>query len=169
MQYFDFKRLINKYSRSFVMLIPTDGYYNDSGDWETGKPLKVDVTGAIISTGNRKMYRSDGTLHQKDMILHMLQPITYALEGARVFFNGDVYGVESDMVNAEFTGVYSYILRYVSAFKDFRPDYDITDYVDMLDKRLDGVLVEEKEPIPEPDLSEYSGDLEKRLDGVLDD
>ena len=46
----------------------------------------------------------------------MLQQLPQALVGAEVEYQGQKYMIESELENAEFTGVYSYFLRHASAF-----------------------------------------------------
>jgi hypothetical protein len=120
MQYFNFKRIIEKYSRSFKVTVVSEGEYNDAGDYVKGKPTEYELYGAIIGYAQSKIYRSEGTLKQQDKALHMLEPIDNALIGATVLFEDEEYRIEAQKGkgNAVFTGVYSYTLRYVSAFKE---------------------------------------------------
>ena len=47
------------------------------------------MQGAIISHGDNKIYKSNGTLTAKDKRLFMLEPISEALKGSQVIFDGD--------------------------------------------------------------------------------
>lgn len=116
MAYFDFGYLIKKYSTSFVLEIPGKGDYDEKGDWKKGTPTKKDLTGAIIAHRESKMYKSDGTLTAQDRALYMLEPLTDALQGAKVIHGGKVYSINSTLENAPYTGVYAYTLKYVSVF-----------------------------------------------------
>ena len=46
----------------------------------------------------------------------MNHAIPDALKAAQIRYNGALYNIEVETENAQFTGVYSYVLRYVSAF-----------------------------------------------------
>ena len=54
-----------------------------------------------------------------DKALHLLEPLDNALIGATVVFNGEKYRIETQKGkdNADFTGCYSYTLKWTSAFK----------------------------------------------------
>ena len=118
MQYFNFSNLIRKYTRPFTVITKGEGYYDDSGDYVDGTQTETTLYGAIIGFAEKKIYRSEGTLTEQDKALHMLTPIDEALMGATVIFNGNKYRIETQKGkdNAEFTGVYSYTLKYLSAF-----------------------------------------------------
>lgn len=167
MQYFNFSRLIKKYASQFKGITLTDGYYDDAGDWVKACDKETIIQGAVISFKESKIYRSEGTLTTQDKRLFTLEPIETALQGSKIIYEGSMYSLEDCTDNAKFTGVYAYTLKYVSAFKESRPAYDITDEVEDLEDRLDGILVPDEPETPKKDLSEDNKDLEKRLDGVL--
>lgn len=168
-RYFDFSRLIRKYSSDFVALTLSEGWYSDSGVWINGDVIKTTLTGAIINHRESKILRSEGTLGAKDKALYMLKPIDDKLQGAKVIHDDNVYSISDCLENAKFTGVYAYTLKYISAFKDFAPDYDLTAALERLEKRLDGVLVDTMPHRPHRSVAKQSERLEKRLDGVLID
>ena len=114
--YFDFSRLIEKYSTTFEVEIPGTGGYNDSGDWEAGEPTRKTFTGAIISHRESKIFKSEGTLTEQDRALYMEEPLDFALQGAKVIHDEKLYSISSALQNAQFTGVYNYRLKYVSVF-----------------------------------------------------
>ena len=116
-QYFHFESLINKFSREFTATYKTGGGgYDDKGDYTSGEVVKETLTGAIINFKESKTYRAEGTLKTQDKRLFMLQPLKSALIGATVIDNSNEYRIEEATENAMFTGVYSYVLRWVSAF-----------------------------------------------------
>lgn len=115
-QYFDFSGLIRDFSNSFEVITHTAGGYDEAGDWQDGQETRTEKTGAIIAYKESKVFRSDGKITAQDRRLFMLEPLPAALMGAEVVYKGDKYMIESEHENAEFTGVYSYFLRYVSAF-----------------------------------------------------
>lgn len=115
-KYFNFDNLIKKYSTTFTAIFPADGYYDDSGDWVDGAETKQTMTGAIIAHRASKVFQSNGTLTQQDKALYVLNPLTNALKRARIVHNGKEYRIGDELENSEFTGVYCYTLKYVSAF-----------------------------------------------------
>ena len=66
--YFDFYDLINKYSTSFKAIFRAYNGYDDKGEHLCTKEEK-EFTGAIISISDSKIYRSAGTLTDKDKYL----------------------------------------------------------------------------------------------------
>lgn len=115
-QYFDFSGLIQDFSNTFEVITHTDGGYDAAGDWQDGQEVRAEYTGAIIAFKESKVFRSEGKITAQDRRLFMQQALPDALMGAKVIFRGQQYMIESEHENAEFTGVYSYFLRYVSAF-----------------------------------------------------
>lgn len=115
MQYFDFNRLITKYSAPFTLKTPSEGSYV-SGHYVEGGETEETRTGAIIALSETKVYQSGGYLTTQDRHLYSLTPIEGALEGCKVVFDGNTYSVEEDAQNGNerFTGVYSYVLKWVS-------------------------------------------------------
>jgi hypothetical protein len=116
--YFNFKGLLQKYTRPFTVITKAEKTLNTAGDYVYGTSKEIELKGAIIGFAESKIHRSEGTLTEQDMALHMLEPIDNALIGAMVIFEGDKYRIEvqKGKNNAVFTGVYSYTLKYVSAF-----------------------------------------------------
>ena len=116
MQYFNFERLINKYMSEFDVITFSAGGYNDMGDYVKSEPVTKKLKGAIISSRDNKNIRTDGTLTSSDKQLFMLEPIENALIGAEIIYKDNKYKIEDCTENAEFTGVWVYTMRYVSAF-----------------------------------------------------
>lgn len=141
-QYFNFQRLINKYKNTFEVITRVAGYYDDEGDWIEGETCKITLEGAIIGVSEKQILRSEGTLTEKDKNLYMTTSIDDKLEGAKVIFGGNIYDVTSYIEHAEFTGVYPYTLKYVSAFDEAPIDYDISADLERLEKRLDGETID---------------------------
>lgn len=165
-QYFNFSRLLNKYRNDIALIFINEGYFNDYGDWIEGEAEIVTLQGAVISYKETKIYRSEGTLTAKDKRFFAFEPLKNALHGSKVYYRGDLYSIADCSDNSEFTGVWAYTLKYVSAFKDARLDIDITDLIDRLEQRLDGVLVASEEIPPENEVTTSANKLDKRLDGV---
>lgn len=117
-QYFDFTGLIRQHAVNFKVISNTESGYDEAGDWREGQDTCTWHTGAIISHKESKVFRSEGKITSRDKRLFMLQPLPDALMGAKVLHKGAQYMIESELENAEFTGVYSYYLRYVSAFEE---------------------------------------------------
>lgn len=116
MQYFNFEGLIEKYSCEFTAIVSSEGKYDDSGEWVKGETREIPMTGAIIGFKESKLFRSEGTLTAKDKHLFMLTPFESCWKSVSVIFKGEKYNVEAETDNADFTGFYSYVLKYVSAF-----------------------------------------------------
>lgn len=142
MQYYNFKRLIEKYSSDFTAITLLKGYWNDLGVWVDGDTITTPLRGAIIALKESLILRSEGALTEKDKQLYMLEPIDNKLHGATVVYDGDAYKLPDSVENAKFTGVYAYTLKYISAFKDVAPDYGLTENLERLEKRLDGEKVD---------------------------
>lgn len=115
-KYFNFDNLIKKYSTTFTAIIPATGHYDDSGDWVDGEETKQTMTGAIISHRASKVFQSAGTITAQDRALYMLSPLTDALKRSRIVHDGKEYRIGDELENSEFTGVWGYTLKYVSAF-----------------------------------------------------
>lgn len=115
---FNFVRLVNKYSTEFTAIIPSKGYYNDAGDYVQDAEQEITLTGAIIAHRESKIFRSEGTITQQDRALYTLKPLENALQGAKVIYKGNTYRIGETLDNGEFTGVWYYNLKYVSAFDE---------------------------------------------------
>ena len=111
--YFDFMRLINKYSCTFKVISKSKGSYDDIGNFVADES-EIELTGAIISIDDNKIYKSSGTLTDKDKYLFVFEPLD--LIGSTIIYKNKKYSVESQNENAEFTGIYQFTLKYVSAF-----------------------------------------------------
>lgn len=118
MQFFNFSRLVNKYKSEIKAITFSESTLNDNGDWVKGEKTEITLQGAVISHRESKIMRSEGSLSTKDKRLFTLEPINKALQGSKVIFEGNVYGIEENTDNAKFTGVYAYTLKWVSAFKE---------------------------------------------------
>lgn len=116
MQNFDFSGLIDKYETDFKVISEAKGGYDDSGEYVKGVITEQQMRGAIIAYSEEKVYRSEGTLTHQDRLLIMQESIAEALLGAEVIYRNKKYKIEDNTENAEFTGVYQYTLKYVSAF-----------------------------------------------------
>ena len=114
MKYFNFERLVKKYSCEFDLISPENGAFDDTGNYSSSK-IKSRRKGAIIGLNDGKIFRSSGTLTDKDKYLFVFEPVT---SNDIVIHKGERYRVETQTENAEFTGVYVYTLKYVSAFEE---------------------------------------------------
>jgi hypothetical protein len=111
--YFDFVSLINKYSTSFRVILSSATAYDNKGD-EVHTEEEKELTGAIISISDSKIYQSAGTLTSADKYLFTFEPLP--IINTKVIYKNKAYKVESQVENAELTGVYQYTLKYISAF-----------------------------------------------------
>ena len=120
MAYFDFTRLITKYSSEFTAITLKKDYIDDMGYVVDSEKEEITLTGAIISHSENKIFRSEGALTEKDKRLFMLTPIDEKLHGAKIVYEGEIYDLMSCTNNSKFTGVYMYNLKFVSTFKDIQ-------------------------------------------------
>lgn len=166
MQYFNFERLITKYKSAVTLVLSVQGGYDENGDYVKTSTSK-EVEGAVISITDSKLYRSDGTLTAKDKVLYMLEPIKNDLQGAKVTYKGNLYSIDNCKEDFEFTGVYAYTLKYVSAFDESSGAKDIAKEINKLSMRLDGSEFDKSDG--SKDITEDIERLGKRLDGELND
>ena len=119
MQKFNFTRLVEKYSSDFTVITysESEDKYDDRGYRVKGDEKETTLKGAILSRGESVIFRSDGKLTAKDKRLFMLTPIDNALLNAKVVYDNDIYEIQSSTDNSKFTGVWAYVMKYVSAFK----------------------------------------------------
>lgn len=120
MAYFNFSQLINRYSREFKLITKDSNGYDDKGDCITEVKTEKTMIGAIIGVDEKKLYRENSTLTIKDKNLYMLEEIPKSLRNADIIFNENKYKIEQEKIDetAEFTGVFCYVLKWVSAFND---------------------------------------------------
>ena len=116
MAYFDFTNLIRKYMTSFTLVLETDGEWNSKGDWVATTKKQVTMSGAVISMRESRVIRSEGVYTQQDKALYMLEPLPEALHGASLVHDGKLYSIANELENSRFTGVWSYVLKFVSVF-----------------------------------------------------
>lgn len=167
---YDFSWILEEYESEFTAITLSNGYYDDSGEWIKGDTVTTKLKGAIISHSDNKIFRSEGALTQKDKRLFMQKPIDSKLHGAKIVYEGDAYSLTDCKDNAKFTGVYAYTLKYVSAFKDITPDYDLTEDLERLEKRLDGILEESTvEPETDVNLADKIESIEQKLNELEGD
>ncbi len=116
MQYYNFRRLIEKYSTEFILKFPSKTEYDESGDLVKVDAKEQTFTGAILSHRESKIFKSGGTLTEQDKALYMLVELPQDLQGAEVIHEGKLYHIQGKLENAAFTGVFSYNLKFVSVF-----------------------------------------------------
>ena len=76
------------------------------------------MRGAIIGISETKLYRSAGVLTEKDKELFMKEPLGL-IDKAYILYDGNKYHVETNpQNNGQYTGVFQYTLKWVSAFKE---------------------------------------------------
>lgn len=115
-QYFNFAPVIRAYENPFTLLTYTEAGYDERGKWQDGEETKTELMGAIIGASATKAFKPEGANLAKDKRLYTLQRLPEALAGAKVQYCKQEYMIESELENAEFTGVYSYYLRWVRSF-----------------------------------------------------
>lgn len=123
MSYFNFNRLIEKYSKNFSVIPAARGRYS-GGVWEAEEGEEYVASGAVMPLSQNKLYQLGGAMKAQDRYLYMTEPIKSPLDGAKVRIENNVYKVEASRDNGreEFTGVYVYILKWVSVFDKAKGD-----------------------------------------------
>lgn len=113
---FNFYNLITKYGVWFECINAKGGYVD--GEWQSGQKSVTPCFGAIVSLPESKLYQSGGTLTTQDRNLYMVEPLPVSWKDCTVRHGGNEYRVEADSANGNetFTGVYSYVLKWVSVF-----------------------------------------------------
>lgn len=112
--YYHFKRLIDKYSRPFKLVLKGAVTYDSLGDCVYAQDTEYDLYGAVIGYTENKVYRSEGHYTSMDKALYMVTPLDDALTKGTVIFNGCEYTITAvkRQDDSYFTGVYGYSLRY---------------------------------------------------------
>lgn len=118
MAYFNFLRLIKKYSSEFKLIIYKDSCYDDTGEYIKNEKVEYELNGAIIGFKESKIFRSEGTLTSKDKRLFTFMPLCESLLDTNVIYKGNKYYIESATENALFTDVYTYNLKFISSFDE---------------------------------------------------
>ena len=113
----DFSQLIKQHLTTFTVCKQSEGRII-GGEWVKGEETQEIMQGAIISFKQSKILNSGGTITEQDRALYMLKPISEALQGAKVIYEGKEYSISSSNDNALFTGVYSYILKRCNVFDE---------------------------------------------------
>ena len=118
MQKFNFTQLVDDYSREITVITKSDGYYNESGDYVKGEEKETTMRGAVIRHRESKVYKSNGTLTLNDYALYLTEKPDIDLIGSEVKVDNQKFKVENTLDNSEFTGVWSFNLKFCSAFKE---------------------------------------------------
>ena len=121
-QYFNFESLIGKYESTFTLVTTPKDSYDDAGDLIIGVPTRTEKKGAIIGIRDYKVYRSEGVLTAQDKELHITESLG-DITNSYILFEGDKYKIEENPAkNGVFTGVWSYTLKFISAFGEEKTD-----------------------------------------------
>lgn len=117
MRYYNFDRLIDKYTVPYTLLCAGEGEYNDVGDWVVTGDTEQEMQGAIIGINDTKVYNSNGVLTEKDKYLYSKTSLG-RIDKAFVIYDSNKYSIqqEPNAGNSQFTGVYAYVLKWVSVF-----------------------------------------------------
>lgn len=113
-QYFDFSDLISRYESDYSLVTETESGYDEYGDYQPGKKETRLLRGAIIGFSQSKLLRSEGALSEKDLRLLSSFPLGGAWQNAVVVYKGNCYQPTQETENGDFTGVWSYLLKWIS-------------------------------------------------------
>ena len=118
MQIFNFLRLVNKYSKEITVITLTNGYFDNKGDWIEGEKKQSIIKGAVIRHRRNKIYNSNGMLTDDDYAMYLTEKPKFDLIGSTIIVDNQKFKVTSKLDNSEFTGVWSFNVRCISAFKE---------------------------------------------------
>lgn len=118
MQIFNFSRLVNKFSRKITVITNSKGDFDSKGDWIEGEEKRTVIKGAVIRHRANKIYNSNGLLTDDDYAMYLIEKPPFDLIGSTVIVDNQKFKVQSKLDNSEFTGVWSFNIHYVSAFKE---------------------------------------------------
>lgn len=107
MKLYQFKRLIEKYSVPFTLLVETDGHY-EVGEWVEGKSEDTEENGALVPLPSSLIYQSGGRLTQYDRHLYIEKEIPLK---SKVLYKGVTYHVESKTPYADYADFNQYVLK----------------------------------------------------------
>lgn len=112
---YDFNRLIEKYSTSFLFKGASGGRY-EGGIFVPSDVEPTQMTGAIVPIKAQKIYQSGGTLTSKDKQLFSSAQLAGSLDGAKIIYKGNSFSIEQDTEYSDYSDIYVYLLKWVSAF-----------------------------------------------------
>ena len=115
MSQFNFKRLIDKYSVMFELVIQDEGGYDELGRWQDGEAVTTTQKGALVVVPSQLIYQSGGRLTTFDRQLYISKSVEIPLK-AKVIYKGNTYHVESMNPFEDYADFNSYILKAVSSF-----------------------------------------------------
>lgn len=115
-----FKRLIDKYSVSFLLEIEGTGAFDDLGEWQEGESAKTSQTGALVPLTQRQIYQSGGRLTDADRTLIISKSVVIPPK-SKVHYKGKTYHVEAMIPFEDYGDFNSYTLKHVSAFDEVTP------------------------------------------------
>ncbi len=118
MQIFNFTRLVNKYSKKITVITLSKDKFDSKGDLIKGEEKQTVMQGAVIRHRTSKIYNSNGVLTDDDYALYLTEKPKFDLIGSIIVVDNQKFKVQSKLDNSEFTGVWSFNIRYVSAFKE---------------------------------------------------
>lgn len=117
--FFNFKSLIEKYNSTFTLRTYLPPTIDSKGDYVKSTPVDTQKNGAIISISDYKIYSSDGYYTVRDKNLFMSEQLNVDYDAVKIIYQNSMYKIESSPNdNNEYTGVWTYILKYVSVFND---------------------------------------------------
>lgn len=117
-QYFDFSDLISQYESDYSLVTETESGYDEYGDYQPEKKEMRPLRGAIIGFSQSKLLRSEGALSEKDLRLLSSFPLGGAWQNAVVVYKGNCYQPTQETENSDFTGVWSYLLKWISVLDE---------------------------------------------------
>lgn len=115
MKNFNFCHLINNKSVAYTLLSPTQGAYDDQGEYKAGEIKRWFGMGVIVPFSSNKIYQSGGSITTMDRELYSSTPVAFTSE-SRVEFNEHKYTIEISADYSAYSDVYIYKLKWVDIF-----------------------------------------------------
>lgn len=119
---FQFADLVNKYSVPCTLAVIGKGAYK-GGEYQQGERMDMEITAAVISMSQQKIFESGGTLTSADRTMYILkEKDVIDLEGGGtcyIIHHGKSYKVEAaGLYGEDYADFNEYTLRRVDSFME---------------------------------------------------
>lgn len=114
MKLYNFARLIKKYSVTCKLETTADGYWS-GGDYHEGKPVTVDVKGAVVPISEERIQDSGGSYKRGDCEFITTETIA-ATDKTHLTHNGKRYKLEKSTDYSDYADFNVYVARGASNF-----------------------------------------------------
>lgn len=109
MKQFQFADFVSEFYVPFIAFIPSEGHYDDYGEWIEGGETPVQTGGIVLPLSEDDLrYAEGGTYTTKDKKLYVTIPFT---EGQKIEYKGDKYTIQNFKDYSEYSDIYIYYMR----------------------------------------------------------